>query len=160
MLMMRSLMLVAAMLASADAFAYTPSQTLMLRQGASAVSGLKRSSFAVAKPARATALKMQSEDDKAKASGIALAVVGLIFSKFSILVAVLAGGAGVYCAKLPEEGDKGLSDTAKQVSLLIGTYALKAFDFVKQKDAEEGISKKLVEQIKGAVDEAKNNIKQ
>eukprot|EP00960_Hanusia_phi_P009215 266236-Hanusia_phi.AAC.2 len=84
----------------ANAFAYTPSQTVMLRQGSASISGLKRSSFAVSKPVRATALKMQSEDDKAKAAGIALAVVGLIASKFSILVAVLAGGAGVYCGML------------------------------------------------------------
>ena len=52
-------------------------------------------------------------------------------------------------AKLPEEGDKGLSDTAKQVSLLLGTYSLKAFDFIKEKDAEGGYSAQLVEKIKG-----------
>jgi hypothetical protein len=52
-------------------------------------------------------------------------------------------------AKLPEEGDKGLSDTAKQVSLLLGTYSLKAFDFIKEKDAENGYSAQLVEKIKG-----------
>ena len=42
---------------------------------------------------------MQSEDDKAKASGIALATAGLILSKFSLLVAVLAGGAAVYAGE-------------------------------------------------------------
>ncbi len=39
---------------------------------------------------------MQTEDEKAKASGIAFAIVGLIASKFSILVAVLLGGGAVY----------------------------------------------------------------
>jgi len=85
---------------------------------------------------------------KAKAAGAALAFLGLITSGFSIFAAVLAGGAAIYAAKLPEEGDKGVSDTAKQVSLLVGTYTLKAFDFVKKKDAEEGISKKLISQVK------------
>lgn len=42
-----------------------------------------------------------------------------------------------------------MSDTAKQVSLLVGTYSLKAFEFVKEKDAEGGYSAKFVEQIKG-----------
>jgi hypothetical protein len=41
-----------------------------------------------------------TEDDKAKASGIALAAVGLILSKFSLLAAVLAGGAAVYSGKI------------------------------------------------------------
>jgi hypothetical protein len=53
-------------------------------------------------------------------------------------------------AKLPEEGDKGLSDTAKQVSLLIGSYAIKAFDFAKQKDAESGFTKDLTNKIKSS----------
>ncbi len=35
-----------------------------------------------------------------------------------------------------------------QVSLLVGNYALKLFDFVKQKDAEQGWSNKLTAQIK------------
>jgi hypothetical protein len=148
-------------------------------------------------------LRMQSEDDKAKASGIALATVGLVVSKFSLLFAVLAGGAAVYAgkfetaansrclehtnksvitlqseshfqgysgglwsecndcgillwtdtdfidpAKLPKEGDEGLSDTAKQVSLLVGTYSLKLADFVKEKDAEAGYSQKLLSSVK------------
>jgi len=101
---------------------------------------------------------MQSEDDKAKASGAAIALVGLITSGFSVFAAVLAGGAAIYAAKLPEEGDKGVSDTAKQVSLLVGTYTLKAFDYIKTKDSEEGISKKIIDQVKGAVDEAKSKI--
>lgn len=104
------------------------------------------------------ALRMQSEDDKAKAAGIAFATVGLFTSGFSVFAAVLAGGAAVYAAKLPEEGDKGLSDTAKQVSLLAGTYALKAFDFIKEKDEEQGISKKILQQVKGAVEDAKSKI--
>jgi hypothetical protein len=44
----------------------------------------------------AASLKMQTEDEKAKASGIAFAVVGLIVSKFSLLIAVLLGGGAVY----------------------------------------------------------------
>ena len=35
-----------------------------------------------------------------------------------------------------------------QVSLLLGTYSLKAFDFAKEQDAKEGLSKKLTDQIK------------
>lgn len=35
-----------------------------------------------------------------------------------------------------------------QVSLLLGKYALKAFDFVKEKDAEQGLSAKFTDQIK------------
>eukprot|EP00961_Rhodomonas_salina_P242016 3269529-Rhodomonas_salina.1 len=54
---------------------------------------------------------MQSEDDKAKAAGIAVGVVGLIFSKFSILVGILAGGAAVYSGKLPS---RNYSLTAQQ----------------------------------------------
>eukprot|EP00961_Rhodomonas_salina_P242017 3269529-Rhodomonas_salina.2 len=59
----------------------------------------------------------------------------------------VTGGCDV-AAKLPEEGDKGLADTAKQVSLLVGTYALKAFDFAKEKDAESGFTKDLTDKIK------------
>jgi hypothetical protein len=101
---------------------------------------------------------MQSEDEKAKAAGAALALFGFMASGFSVFVAVILGGAGIYAAKLPEEGDKGISDTAKQVSLLIGTYSLKAFDFVKAKDAEEGYSKKMLQQLKGVVADAKSKI--
>ena len=49
-----------------------------------------------AKPRASVALLMQSEDDKAKASGVALALVGFIASGFSVFAAVLAGGAGIY----------------------------------------------------------------
>jgi hypothetical protein len=35
-----------------------------------------------------------------------------------------------------------------QVSLLLGKYALKAFDFAKEKDAEQGLSAKFTDQIK------------
>jgi Mn2+/Fe2+ NRAMP family transporter len=129
---------------------------MMLRQ-ASAVSKAP-SPRVVARRSARVSLRMQSEDDKAKASGIAFALVGLFASGFSVFAAVLAGGAAVYAAKLPEEGDKGLSDTAKQVSLLAGTYAIKAFDFVKEKDEEQGISQKLLKQVKGAVEDAKSKI--
>ena len=64
----------------------------------------------------------------------------------------------VTTAKLPEEGDKGLSDTAKQASLLVGTYVIKAVEFIKEKDAEEGLSKQIVDRIKGVVDDAKAKI--
>eukprot|EP00802_Teleaulax_amphioxeia_P029161 Tamp_31144.p1 GENE.Tamp_31144~~Tamp_31144.p1 ORF type:complete len:164 (+),score=51.36 Tamp_31144:46-492(+) len=143
--------------AAAEAFTATPMQGMMLRS-APALSAGPRAPVA-AKPARAAvALRMQSEDDKAKASGAALALVGFVASGFSVFAAVLAGGLGIYAAKLPEEGDKGVSDTAKQVSLLVGTYSLKAFEFVKEKDAEGGYSAKFVEQIKGAVADAKSKI--
>ena len=52
---------------------------------------------------------------------------------------------------MPEEGDKGVSDTAKQVSLLVGSSVLKAFDFVKEKDAEEGLSKKIIDALEHVV---------
>jgi hypothetical protein len=58
--------------------------------------------FRVARTPLVNGLRMQSEDDKAKAAGIALATVGLIVSKFSLLVAVLAGGAAVYAGKFQD----------------------------------------------------------
>ncbi len=51
-------------------------------------------------------------------------------------------------AKLPREGDEGLSDTVKQMSLLLGTYSLKLADFVKEKDAEGEYSRKLLASVK------------
>ena len=51
-------------------------------------------------------------------------------------------------AKLPKEGDDGLGDTAKQVSLLVGSYSLKLADFVKEKDEEGGYSKQLLNSVK------------
>lgn len=53
-----------------------------------------------------------------------------------------------FAAKLPKEGDEGLSDTAKQVSLLLGSYTLKFADFVREKDAEGGYSQKLLGSVK------------
>ncbi len=53
-----------------------------------------------------------------------------------------------FAAKLPKEGDEGLSDTAKQVSLLVGSYSLKLADFVKEKDAEGGYSQKVLGSVK------------
>eukprot|EP00281_Chroomonas_sp_CCMP1168_P031957 CAMPEP_0206244614 /NCGR_PEP_ID=MMETSP0047_2-20121206/18255_1 /ASSEMBLY_ACC=CAM_ASM_000192 /TAXON_ID=195065 /ORGANISM="Chroomonas mesostigmatica_cf, Strain CCMP1168" /LENGTH=164 /DNA_ID=CAMNT_0053669853 /DNA_START=24 /DNA_END=518 /DNA_ORIENTATION=- len=154
---------VACLVAEASAFCTSPAQCVASSFTARAVSTQPRHSLPLAKSSRApavAALRMQTEDEKAKASGIACAVAGLIFSKFSILIAVLVGGGAVYCAKLPEEGDKGLGDTAKQVSLLIGTYAMKLFDFVRQKDAEEGWTKKVTAQAKEAIESAKGSIKQ
>lgn len=66
----------------------------------------------VARSVRAPmALRMQSEDDKAKAAGVAAALIGLVVSGFSPLIAVLFGGAAVYagasqfscilCLKIP-----------------------------------------------------------
>eukprot|EP00286_Rhodomonas_abbreviata_P010017 CAMPEP_0181320018 /NCGR_PEP_ID=MMETSP1101-20121128/17891_1 /TAXON_ID=46948 /ORGANISM="Rhodomonas abbreviata, Strain Caron Lab Isolate" /LENGTH=162 /DNA_ID=CAMNT_0023427677 /DNA_START=36 /DNA_END=524 /DNA_ORIENTATION=+ len=152
---------VACLLSSADAFVHTPTQGMMLR-GQSAVSSMRPLQSSVPKVRSAsTMLRMEaSEDDKAKASGIAVAVVGLIVSKFSLLIGILMGGAAVYAAKLPEEGDKGPGDTAKQVSLLIGTYAMKAFDYAKEKDAEQGFTKDLTDKIKSSVDDIKSSIKQ
>jgi hypothetical protein len=129
-----------------------------LRQSAAPAVAKGLNSPTVARRKACVSLRMQSEDDKAKAAGIAFAVVGLFASGFSVFAAVLAGGAAVYAAKLPEEGDKGLSDTAKQVSLLAGTYAIKAFAFIKEKDEEQGISKKLLTQVKGVVEDAKSKI--
>lgn len=131
---------------------------VVLRQSAAPHVATGPNSPTVARRKACVSLRMQSEDDKAKAAGIAFATFGLFASGFSIFAAVLAGGAAVYAAKLPEEGDKGLSDTAKQVSLLTGTYAIKAFDFVKEKDEEQGISKKLLTQVKGVVEDAKSKI--
>jgi hypothetical protein len=140
-----------------DAFTGMPMHGVMLpRSGSAMPKGLRAP--VVAKRSCSVALRMQSEDEKAKAAGAALALFGFTASGFSVFVAVILGGAGIYAAKLPEEGDKGISDTAKQVSLLIGTYSLKAFEFVKAKDAEEGYSKKMLQQIKGVVADAKSKI--
>ena len=49
---------------------------------------------------------------------------------------------------MPKEGDDGLSDTVKQLSLLVGALSLKFADFVKEKDAEGGYSQKLLESVK------------
>merc|ERR1712216_192594 len=154
----RGLVLAALSLALAEAFTATPVQSMMLRRAhTGAVAKIRAPTTAATRPVR-LALRMQSEDDKAKAAGVALFFVGLVWSGFSVFVGVLAGGAAIYAPKSPEEGDKGVSDTAKQVSLLVGSSVLKAFDFVKEKDAGEGLSKKIIEQVKGAVEEAKTKI--
>jgi hypothetical protein len=49
---------------------------------------------------------------------------------------------------MPREGDDGLSDTVKQLSLLVGAYSIKFADFVKEKDAEGGYSQKLLDSVK------------
>ncbi len=49
---------------------------------------------------------------------------------------------------MPKEGDEGLSDTVKQLSLLLGSYSLKLADFVKEKDAEGKYSQKLLASVK------------
>ena len=83
------------LLGQSEAFTATPMQGMMLRS-APALSAGPRAPVA-AKPARAAvALRMQSEDDKAKASGAALALVGFVASGFSVFAAVLAGGLGIY----------------------------------------------------------------
>jgi hypothetical protein len=53
-----------------------------------------------------------------------------------------------HSAKMPKEGDEGLSDTVKQLSLLLGSYSLKLADFVKEKDAEGRYSQKLLASVK------------
>ena len=82
----------------AQAFTATPMQGMMLRNGPAVSKAFRAPS--VSKPARAAvALRMQSEDDKAKAAGAALALVGFFASGFSVFVAVLAGGAGIYAGQ-------------------------------------------------------------
>merc|ERR1719409_379458 len=154
--LLRAVLAALAIAATAEAFTATQSQCIMLRRPPAAVSTYARARVS-ARPAR-LALRMQSEDDKAKAAGAGLFLFGLVYSGFSVFWGVLAGGVAVYAAKLPEEGDKGLSDTAKQASLLVGTYVIKAVEFIKEKDAEEGLSKQIVDRIKGVVDDAKAKI--
>jgi hypothetical protein len=90
----------AALAATASAFVTSPASSMMLRSSSAAISRPSGASvFRSARVSLSNGLRMQSEDDKAKASGIALATVGLIFSKFSLLVAVLAGGAAVYAGE-------------------------------------------------------------
>ncbi len=90
----------AALAASASAFCTSPSSCVLSRTSSSAMSRpAGATAFRLARTPLVNGLRMQSEDDKAKASGIALAAVGLIVSKFSLLIAVLAGGAAVYAGK-------------------------------------------------------------
>ena len=101
MQMIRVLAAMTALVASTTAFSFTASPVTL---GRSSAAVCRSSAFAAAPKVsfrRAPmALRMQSEDDKAKAAGIAAATVGLILSKFSLLFAVLAGGAAVYAGKL------------------------------------------------------------
>ena len=93
----------AALAASASAFCTSPASCVLSRSSASAMS--RPTGISAFRSARTpvNGLKMQTEDDRAKASGIALATVGLVFSKFSLLVAVLAGGAAVYAGECSSE---------------------------------------------------------
>lgn len=93
-------------LATASAFCYSPAQCVGSSFSLKAtVSQQPRHGLPLAartsRAASATALKMQTEDEKAKAAGISFALLGLIFSKFSILIAVIVGGGAVYCGKRP-----------------------------------------------------------
>ena len=69
----------------------------MLRRPPAAVSTCARARVS-ARPAR-LALRMQSEDDKAKAAGAGLFLFGLVYSGFSVFWGVLAGGVAVYAGK-------------------------------------------------------------
>ena len=69
----------------------------MLRRPPAAVSTYARARVS-ARPAR-LALRMQSEDDKAKAAGAGLFLFGLVYSGFSVFWGVLAGGVAVYAGK-------------------------------------------------------------
>ena len=95
---LRALLALAVIAAVADAFTLSPS-AMYLSRGSSAVSRASGLKSAVRSTRPSLALRMQTEDDKAKAAGIAFATVGLVFSKFSLLVAVLAGGAAVYAGE-------------------------------------------------------------
>ena len=84
----------------AEAFTAAPMHGLMLRSGPALSKGIRAP--VAARPARAAvALRMQSEDDKAKASGVALALFGFVASGFSVFFAVLAGGLGIYAGESP-----------------------------------------------------------
>jgi len=84
----------------AEAFTAVPTHGMMLRSGPALSKGVRAP--VAARPARAAvALRMQSEDDKAKASGVALALIGFVASGFSVFFAVLAGGLGIYAGKSP-----------------------------------------------------------
>jgi len=93
-----------ALAGSATAFSPMASSSLgSLRSRSAAISpaGFAPSSQKFRSARAPMALRMQSEDDKAKASGVAAALIGLILSGFSPLIAVLLGGAAVYAGATP-----------------------------------------------------------
>ena len=97
--MSRSVVLAAfaALVASSSAFAPLSGPVYGSLSRSHAVAMRPAGAAPVARTARAPmALRMQSEDDKAKAAGVAAALIGLIVSGFSPLIAVLFGGAAVY----------------------------------------------------------------
>ena len=78
---------------------------MLRRAHTGAVAKIRAPTTAATRPVR-LALRMQSEDDKAKAAGVALFFVGLVWSGFSVFVGVLAGGAAIYagqCSSQPTE---------------------------------------------------------
>jgi hypothetical protein len=93
----------ACLVASASAFCYSPAQCVSSSFVTKGAISQPKMALPLGKSVRspmASSLKMQTEDEKAKASGIAFAVVGLIVSKFSLLIAVLLGGGAVYAGNL------------------------------------------------------------
>ena len=97
--MSRSVVLAAfaALVASSSAFAPPSGPVYGSLSRSHAVAMRPAGAAPIARTARAPmALRMQSEDDKAKAAGVAAALIGLIVSGFSPLIAVLFGGAAVY----------------------------------------------------------------
>ena len=93
-----------ALVGSATAFAPMASSSLgSLRSRSAAIrpAGFAPSSQKFRLARAPMALRMQSEDDKAKASGVAAAVIGLILSGFSPLIGVVLGGAAVYAGATP-----------------------------------------------------------
>ena len=93
----------ACLVASASAFTTSP---MALRSSSFAPSAISQRPVLAAKAsssraAAMPALRMQTEDEKAKASGVAFAIIGLIATKFSLIGAVLLGGGAVYCGDCP-----------------------------------------------------------
>ncbi len=100
----RYLVAAACLVASASAFCYSPAQCVSSSFVAKAGISQPKMGLPLGKSIRSpmvSSLRMQTEDEKAKASGIAFAVVGLVASKFSLLVAVLLGGGAVYAGTDP-----------------------------------------------------------
>lgn len=91
-----------ALVGSATAFAPMSSLGSLARPRSAATSPVFAPASRMPRSARAPmALRMQSEDDKAKAAGVAAAILGLILSGFSPLIAVVVGGAAVYAGARP-----------------------------------------------------------
>lgn len=102
MVSLRNIAAVACLVASASAFTASP---MGLRGSFVAPTAITQRPAHASRPAARSsalpALRMQTEDEKAKAAGVSFAVIGLIATKFSILGAVILGGGAVYCGAIP-----------------------------------------------------------